>query len=609
MKPLSTLFLLFLFLQINAQTDCVTVTSHILSTSCEGANDGIVDISVIGGIPPYSFLWSNGATTEDINGLAPGEYTVTITDSIGCVTQYPANNDLEAPLLIPDSGGTPLAAPININQFAEGATVEDGDKFEICVVMEHSWLRDLEISLVCPDGTTVILHDHPANTGGEVYMGEPVDGDNDNPTPGVGYEYCWKSTSLTGTILQNIKGGIQTLPSATYSAYESFDNFIGCSLNGTWYLTIEDSWANDNGFVFDWYMNINDGDLTSFTVTESEADCEECQQEYHCMQWLRDTISNHTDIYEFAEIANWDGRTVFMISRGDASDGGFTDFFDCEGNLFQTFIAGWSQTYIPNPPLVTFEELTDVETIWSSEVPLEDCGAALALAEYSVSDVSCFGGNNGGACATANGGLPPYTFLWEDENGFSLEGDCIENIPAGDYTLTIKDANNNETEAIPVTIAQPDEIIINIELAPGDDGQSCIPFVNINGGVAPYSISWAPEVVVDEVIVNVVDANGCIAESTADCTINGTYNITGLEYFSIAPNPTDGIFQLSAGFTMEKTVRISIKNITGQEVMSKIISASQFNEQFNLSDQPGGMYFVEMVSEGNSMVERLILGR
>ncbi|MFQ5447510.1 MAG: T9SS type A sorting domain-containing protein, partial [Saprospiraceae bacterium] len=56
----------------------------IRDVSCFGFHDGHIDLSPAGGVPPYSFQWSNSDTTEDVQGLAPGVYTVTITDANIC---------------------------------------------------------------------------------------------------------------------------------------------------------------------------------------------------------------------------------------------------------------------------------------------------------------------------------------------------------------------------------------------------------------------------------------------------------------------------------------------------------------------------------------------
>ncbi|MEO1436799.1 MAG: T9SS type A sorting domain-containing protein, partial [Bacteroidota bacterium] len=45
---------------------------------------GFIDLSSQGGVPPYTFLWSNGATTEDIADLIEDTYSVTLTDALGC---------------------------------------------------------------------------------------------------------------------------------------------------------------------------------------------------------------------------------------------------------------------------------------------------------------------------------------------------------------------------------------------------------------------------------------------------------------------------------------------------------------------------------------------
>ena len=54
------------------------------NSSVHGASDGSIDITVNGGKSPYSYSWSNGATTQDVSSLAAGTYSVTVTDDYQC---------------------------------------------------------------------------------------------------------------------------------------------------------------------------------------------------------------------------------------------------------------------------------------------------------------------------------------------------------------------------------------------------------------------------------------------------------------------------------------------------------------------------------------------
>lgn len=52
--------------------------------TCAACADGTASIAVHGGTPPYTYLWSNGATGTALGNLPPGNYSVSVTDSLGC---------------------------------------------------------------------------------------------------------------------------------------------------------------------------------------------------------------------------------------------------------------------------------------------------------------------------------------------------------------------------------------------------------------------------------------------------------------------------------------------------------------------------------------------
>lgn len=161
---------------------------------------------------------------------------------------------------LPDGDGTCYETPITFETFSPGQVLESVDDLEsICVTMEHSWMRDLEISIICPDGTEVLLHDHIGQIGGHVDLGEPVTGDN-TVIPGLGYTYCWTNdaplTWLETVPLDN-PDNINPLPAGDYASEEPLSNLVGCELNGEWILKICDFWSGDNGYVFSWNINFN----------------------------------------------------------------------------------------------------------------------------------------------------------------------------------------------------------------------------------------------------------------------------------------------------------------------------------------------------------------
>jgi hypothetical protein len=150
-------------------------------------------------------------------------------------------------------------------------TFEDPSNIvSVCVTMEHSWIRDTEISLRAPDGKTVRLQAFEGQSGGEVYLGEANDDDDVTPVPGVGAEYCWKPTATNAPILDYANqggpmlefNGHAELPPGDYQASDPWTNVVGAPLNGDWSLSVADLWPIDNGYIFDWSITF-DADLIS----------------------------------------------------------------------------------------------------------------------------------------------------------------------------------------------------------------------------------------------------------------------------------------------------------------------------------------------------------
>src|SRR5690606_3175473 len=72
-----------MILQPSSLSSSITVNSNV---SCNGGSNGSATASAVGGTTPYTYLWSNAATTAAISGVSAGNYTVTVTDNNGCTS-------------------------------------------------------------------------------------------------------------------------------------------------------------------------------------------------------------------------------------------------------------------------------------------------------------------------------------------------------------------------------------------------------------------------------------------------------------------------------------------------------------------------------------------
>lgn len=75
----------------------------VTQPTCPSFDNGAIDLNPAGGVGPFTYAWSNGASSEDIIGLSAGTYTVAVRDANGCVSSFsiPVTNaaDVEAPVL------------------------------------------------------------------------------------------------------------------------------------------------------------------------------------------------------------------------------------------------------------------------------------------------------------------------------------------------------------------------------------------------------------------------------------------------------------------------------------------------------------------------------
>ncbi|MFN8293727.1 MAG: gliding motility-associated C-terminal domain-containing protein [Chitinophagales bacterium] len=138
----------------------------------------------------------------------------------------------------------------------------------------------------------------------------------------------------------------------------------------------------------------------------------------------------------------------------------------------------------------------------------------------TVANVACFGNASGGINISVAGGTAPYAFAWS--NGSSLKD--LANVAAGNYSLTVTDANNC-TAVQAFTVAQPKQELKSVSFKTDADCygvQSGSAQINVTGGTPPYFYRWSNgnntdnsnQLAVGNYYVSVFDANGCTAHNT-----------------------------------------------------------------------------------------------
>ena len=144
----------------------------------------------------------------------------------------------------------------------------------------------------------------------------------------------------------------------------------------------------------------------------------------------------------------------------------------------------------------------------------------------TITDVSCFNGNNGSATVAAGGGTATYTYLWSPAGGTAVTANSLS---AGSYTVTVTDNNGcsiTSTAVItePTILAANSSPLTSVSCFGGNNGSAAVA---ANGGTPGYAYVWSPAggnsdtafgLLAGNYTVAVTDANGCTVTSTVTIT-------------------------------------------------------------------------------------------
>lgn len=440
------------------QNPAITINITATNPACFGQNNGQLSVTVGGGSPAYSYLWSNGATTSAITSLAAGKFVLTVTDALRCTKKDSAQ--LTAPSQLQ---ATATATNVNCNGTATGSAqaIATGGTSPYT----YAWSTG---------ATTSAISNLAANTYGVTISDSRA---------------CQLTRSAT-----------VTQPAALALILTTFD--IPCNESNTGRATTQVSggtspyrYAWSNGATTSALSNLPPGDY-GVTVTDA-AGC----------------VANDTKRVNSTAGINPQISATNILCNGQ-SNGQASVTVTGNGVHFYLWSNGATTSAINNLAAGTYSV-----TVTNSANCKESASATITVPPVLTLNVvptnlRCNGQNQGQAVATAAGGVAPYAYRWS--NGATTSS--ITTLAAGNYSLTLTDANQC-TRTQNVSITEPSALQANAtftrETSP--NARNGTATATASGGTSPYRFSWSTGASTSAITglvpgvytVTVEDANGC----------------------------------------------------------------------------------------------------
>lgn len=435
------------------EPDTILVTGTAVPVTCNGSTDGSIDIEVNGGtgIPTYAWIGPNGFTSdqEDITGLEPGLYTVTVSDAVPCVVVY----DFE---VLEPSAITVLE------------TLTDPS----CVGVD--------------DGS--ILIDVAGGNGGYSFAWTGPDGFNSNAedilnlTPGV-YDLTVTDDSMCVGSFSFELIGVQLID------FEALTSEILCT--GDSVATIDITVTGGNGgFTYDWTgpnsFTSDQEDLTDLfagTYDVLVSDVFGCELDTF-------VVLNEPEALDIALI------DLQSVTCPGEMDGAIT-ILTSGGTLNYTFAWTGPSSFTSNQESISALEqgtynLTVTDgNLCELEVEYEVAAPDSILIQSSVEPVNCNGDADGRIEILPSGGTGVYNFSWTGPGGFTSDQEDLDNLEPGTYDLTITDTTPCSV-SFSFEITEPDAITI----AETVTDPSCVGIndgsieIDVAGGNGGYDFNW-----------------------------------------------------------------------------------------------------------------------